>query len=61
MWADAYGDGNRDFSQNYFKDYPVKFSHDTMETLNLSTNALTACSGNFPNMTNLYELFCVLA
>nr|UWU45070.1 leucine-rich repeat receptor-like kinase [Phytophthora sojae] len=42
-----------DFSQNYFKDYPVKFSHDTMETLNLSTNALTACSGNFPNMTNL--------
>ncbi|GMF30602.1 unnamed protein product [Phytophthora lilii] len=47
------GVGNRDFSQNYFKDYPVKFSHNTMETLNLSTNALTACSGNFPNMTNL--------
>ncbi|KAL4178176.1 hypothetical protein KRP22_003098 [Phytophthora ramorum] len=42
-----------DFSLNYFKDYPVKFSHDTMETLNLSTNALTACSGDFPNMTNL--------
>lgn len=42
-----------DFSQNYFKDYPVKFSHATMETLNLSTNALTACSGDFPNMTNL--------
>ncbi|KAG7392169.1 hypothetical protein PHYPSEUDO_001892 [Phytophthora pseudosyringae] len=42
-----------DFSQNYFKDYPVKFSHDSMKTLNLSTNALTACSGNFPNMTNL--------
>ncbi|KAE8983943.1 hypothetical protein PF011_g20977 [Phytophthora fragariae] len=42
-----------DFSQNYFKDYPVKFSHDTMETLNLSTNALTACSGSFPNLTNL--------
>ncbi|KAG1698998.1 hypothetical protein DVH05_014371 [Phytophthora capsici] len=42
-----------DFSQNYFKDYPVKFSHETMETLNLSTNALTACSGNFPNMTTL--------
>eukprot|EP00644_Phytophthora_capsici_P012921 jgi/Phyca11/13891/fgenesh1_pg.PHYCAscaffold_5_\ len=30
-----------DFSQNYFKDYPVKFSHETMET------------GNFPNMTTL--------
>ncbi|KAF1773016.1 Leucine-rich repeat domain, L domain-like [Phytophthora cactorum] len=42
-----------DFSQNYFKDYPVKFSHDSMETLNLSTNALTACSGDFPNLTNL--------
>jgi hypothetical protein len=26
-----------------------------MQTLNLSTNALTACSGDFPNMTNLYE------
>ncbi|EEY55700.1 protein kinase, putative [Phytophthora infestans T30-4] len=42
-----------DFSQNYFKDYAVKFSHESMETLNLSTNALTACSGNFPNMLNL--------
>ncbi|ETN21579.1 TKL protein kinase [Phytophthora nicotianae P10297] len=43
-----------DFSQNYFKDYPVKFSHASMESLNLSTNALTACSGDFPNMKNLY-------
>ncbi|RLN63649.1 hypothetical protein BBJ29_006181 [Phytophthora kernoviae] len=42
-----------DFSLNYFKDYPVKFSHATMQTLNLSTNALEACSGDFPNMTNL--------
>ncbi|OWY93028.1 TKL protein kinase [Phytophthora megakarya] len=42
-----------DFSENYFKDYPVKFSHDSMESLNLSTNALTACSGDFPNMTHL--------
>ncbi|KAG7392223.1 hypothetical protein PHYBOEH_006444 [Phytophthora boehmeriae] len=42
-----------DFSLNYFKDYPVKFSHATMQTLNLSTNALTACSGDFPNMVNL--------
>ncbi|KAI9917777.1 hypothetical protein PsorP6_012714 [Peronosclerospora sorghi] len=42
-----------DFSKNYFQDYPVKFSHETIETLNLSTNALTACSGDFPSMKNL--------
>ncbi|KAF1336638.1 Tkl protein kinase, partial [Globisporangium splendens] len=44
---------NLDFSKNYFKDYPVKFSLSQLRTLNLSTNSMTSFDGDFPNLTTL--------
>ncbi|RLN98449.1 hypothetical protein BBJ28_00019816 [Nothophytophthora sp. Chile5] len=42
-----------DLSQNYFKDYPVKFALSQLLSLNMSTNSLTSFVGRFPNLTSL--------
>ncbi|RLN57121.1 hypothetical protein BBJ28_00004496 [Nothophytophthora sp. Chile5] len=42
-----------DLSQNYFTTFPSKFVQPTLESLNLSINALTSFSGSFPSVANL--------